>query len=89
MHIDRRTERGMRDLRWRTVSIVFQGAMNALDPVQRVSDQIGEAIRLHDPGRRRRRRRRRVAELLERVGINPEPRAISTRTSSRAACASG
>ena len=70
MHIDRRTERGLRDLRWRTVSIVFQGAMNALDPVMRVSDQIGEAIRLHDPGLDDAAVNRRVAELFGYVGIN-------------------
>ena len=47
--IDRRTERGMQLVRWRHVSLVFQGAMNALDPVQRVDAQIAEAIRLHEP----------------------------------------
>ena len=47
MHVHRRTER---DPRWNTVSIVVQGAMNALDPVMRVSDQIATAIWLHDPG---------------------------------------
>jgi peptide/nickel transport system ATP-binding protein len=71
MHIDRRTERGFRDLRWNTVSIVFQGAMNALDPCMRVSRQIEEAVRLHDdeiddPGVRER-----IAELFEYVGMNP------------------
>ena len=49
VHVHRRTERGMRDLRWSEISLVFQGALNALDPVQRVSRQIGDAIRLHDP----------------------------------------
>ena len=49
MKIDRRTERGMQLVRWRHVSLVFQGAMNALDPVQRVGSQIAEAIRLHEP----------------------------------------
>ena len=48
--IDRRTERGMQLVRWRHVSLVFQGAMNALDPVQRVDRQIVEAIRLHESG---------------------------------------
>ena len=72
MHVHRRTERGLRDLRWNTVSIVFQGAMNALDPVMRVSDQIGEAIRLHEPGDRRRRpSTARIAELFGYVGISP------------------
>ena len=49
VQVQRRTERGMRDLRWSEVSLVFQGALNALNPVQRISRQIGDAIRLHDP----------------------------------------
>jgi peptide/nickel transport system ATP-binding protein len=72
VHMHRRTERGMRELRWAEVSLVFQGALNALDPVQRVSRQIGEAVRLHDPEADRPAVRRRVDELLERVGISPE-----------------
>ena len=55
----------MQPVRWRHVSLVFQGAMNSLDPVQRVDDQIAEAIRLHEPraGKRERSRAdRRAAE---------------------------
>ncbi|MDP9259794.1 MAG: ABC transporter ATP-binding protein [Actinomycetota bacterium] len=72
VHIHRRTERGMRDLRWAEISLVFQGALNALDPVQRISRQIGDAIRLHDPEADRPAVRERVRELLERVGISTE-----------------
>ncbi len=50
MLLHRRTPTGWRDVRWRTVSMVFQGAMNALDPVMRIDRQIAEAIRLHEPG---------------------------------------
>ncbi len=71
MHIDRRTDRGLRDLRWKNVSIVFQGAMNALDPVMRVSKQIGEALRLHEPGIDDAGVKGRIDELFEYVGINP------------------
>ena len=39
----------MRYVRWRHISLVFQGAMNSLDPVQRVDVQFAEAIRLHSP----------------------------------------
>ena len=35
-------EREMREIRWRKVSIVFQGAMNALNPVLNVGEQIAE-----------------------------------------------
>jgi peptide/nickel transport system ATP-binding protein len=66
MLLHRRTPTGWRDVRWRTASMVFQGAMNALDPVMRIDRQIAEAIRLHEPGADADAR---VAELLERVGI--------------------
>jgi peptide/nickel transport system ATP-binding protein len=69
VRIDRRTERGMQLVRWRHVSLVFQGAMNALDPVQRVDRQIAEAIRLHEPGVRGALLRERIAELLRTVGL--------------------
>src|SRR4029077_15905599 len=39
------TDSEMRKVRWKGVSIVFQGAMNALNPVFKVGDQIIEAIR--------------------------------------------
>jgi oligopeptide/dipeptide ABC transporter ATP-binding protein len=62
------TEAEMRRVRWRRISMIFQSAMNALDPVYRVGDQIVEAIRLHEPvGRREAKARAR--ELLELVGI--------------------
>jgi oligopeptide/dipeptide ABC transporter ATP-binding protein len=41
------SEREMRSYRWKEMAIVFQGAMNALNPVMRIGDQIGEAILLH------------------------------------------
>ena len=66
MLLHRRTPTGWRDVRWKTASMVFQGAMNALDPVMRIDRQIAEAIRLHEPGADADAR---VAELLERVGI--------------------
>jgi peptide/nickel transport system ATP-binding protein len=72
VHLQKRTERGMRDLRWTEISLVFQGAIGALDPVQRVSRQIGDAIRLHNPEADRPAVRERVKELLERVGISAE-----------------
>jgi peptide/nickel transport system ATP-binding protein len=71
MHVHRRTERGLRDLRWNTVSIVFQGAMNALDPVMRVSDQIATAIRLHEPGTDQKSIDGRIKELFGYVGLSP------------------
>jgi peptide/nickel transport system ATP-binding protein len=42
------SETEMNELRWTSVAFVFQGAMNALNPVQRVDRQILEAITAHD-----------------------------------------
>ncbi|MFO7584611.1 MAG: ABC transporter ATP-binding protein [Anaerolineales bacterium] len=65
------SEKEMRAYRWRDLAIVFQGAMNALNPVMRVGEQIGEAITLHGlmPAREAETR---VGELLELVGIPKE-----------------
>jgi len=62
------SERDMRHYRWKEMAIVFQSAMNALNPVLRVGDQIREAILQHglmdnDQADQR------VEELLELVGI--------------------
>ena len=59
----------LRAVRWTSVSIVFQGALHTLNPVQRVGDQIGEAIEIHDRRIGKKRLEARVAELLERVGL--------------------
>jgi peptide/nickel transport system ATP-binding protein len=55
-------------VRWKQISMVFQGAMNALNPVYTVGDQIIEAIQTHedvDDGQARQR----VEELYRLVGI--------------------
>ncbi|MGH2776697.1 MAG: ABC transporter ATP-binding protein [Actinomycetota bacterium] len=60
----------LRAVRWDRASIVFQGAMHALNPVRRVGDQIAEAIQLHDrlPPKKSEWR---VKELIEQVGLPP------------------
>lgn len=63
------SEREMQDVRWRQVAVVFQGAMNALNPVQSLASQILEPIRRHEPGLSRAEANSRVADLLQRVGI--------------------
>ncbi len=60
----------LRSIRWRDISIVFQGAMNALNPVKRVGDQIMEPILLHEDVDEEVAMKR-VKELFELVGINP------------------
>ena len=59
----------LRAVRWAGASIVFQGALHSLNPVQRIGDQIAEPIQLHDAGPRPSRSQRRVGELLEQVGL--------------------
>jgi peptide/nickel transport system ATP-binding protein len=59
----------LRAVRWTELAIVFQGALHTLNPVQRIGNQIGEAIRLHSPGMRGGAVSKRVGELLELVGI--------------------
>jgi peptide/nickel transport system ATP-binding protein len=66
----------LRAVRWGEASIVFQGALHSLNPVQRIGDQIAEPIRLHDRSASRESASLRVAELLEQVGL-PASRARS------------
>jgi oligopeptide/dipeptide ABC transporter ATP-binding protein len=63
-----KTENQLRRYRWREISIVFQGAMNALNPVKRVGDQIAEPIEIR-MGKSRSASWKRAIELLDLVGI--------------------
>ncbi|WP_197363465.1 ABC transporter ATP-binding protein, partial [Streptomyces clavuligerus] len=65
----------LRAVRWAGASIVFQGAMHALNPVQRIGDQIAEPILLHR-GATPAAARARVGELLTQVGL-PAARAAA------------
>ena len=58
----------MRAVRWAQASVVFQGAMSALNPVRTIGQQICEPILLHDKVGERAARRR-AAELLDSVGV--------------------
>ena len=62
-------EAEMREVRWRQVSMIFQGAMNAFNPVRTIGDQIGESLVLHGMASSLNAARPRVIELLEMVGI--------------------
>jgi peptide/nickel transport system ATP-binding protein len=59
----------VRAVRWGTASVVFQGAMHALNPVQRIGAQLAEPITLHDRKASDASARKRVGELLEMVGL--------------------
>ncbi len=60
----------LRAVRWASASVVFQGAMHALNPVRTIGDQIAEPIRLH--GRANGDLRARVADLLAQVELPAE-----------------
>ncbi len=62
-------DEALRAFRWKDVSVIFQGAMNALNPVRRVGDLIAETILLHE-GVDRAEADRRVNRLLELVEID-------------------
>jgi peptide/nickel transport system ATP-binding protein len=59
----------MRGLRWSKISLIPQGAMNSLNPVMRIHDQITDSIRAHQSGWSRQELRIRVQELLEMVDL--------------------
>jgi peptide/nickel transport system ATP-binding protein len=66
------TPEQLRAFRWRRLSVVFQSAMNSLNPVLDVGTQITDVLRAHDPAMGRARRQERAAELLRLVGIAPD-----------------
>jgi peptide/nickel transport system ATP-binding protein len=76
VHLDGRnimklTDSQLSDIRWRELSVIPQSAMNALNPVYTVGEQIMEAILLHENVSKKNAEAR-VKQLLELVGIDGE-----------------
>ncbi|MCR5219362.1 ABC transporter ATP-binding protein [Treponema sp.] len=72
--IDEMSEKELRKIRGKEVSIIFQDPMTSLNPVWTIGNQIEEAIKLHTD-KRGKEAKERVKELLTLVGINePEKR---------------
>ena len=61
----------LRDYRWRRISMIFQAAMNSLDPVHRVGDQIIEALEAHDMFTTMAEARETVDRLFRLGGLDP------------------
>jgi len=59
------------DINWQKISMVFQGAMNSLNPVIRVGTQVAEPLRIH-LGMSKGEAKERVQDIFERVGLPPE-----------------
>ncbi|MBY6060340.1 ABC transporter ATP-binding protein [Microbacterium esteraromaticum] len=62
----------LRAFRWDKISMVFQGAMNSLNPVISVKAQIYDIFDTHRPGTSRAEKKRRAEELLTLVGVDPD-----------------
>lgn len=64
----------LRAFRWKELAVVFQSAMNSLNPVITVGAQIDDVLRIHAPRMSRAERTERSVELLQRVGISADRR---------------
>jgi peptide/nickel transport system ATP-binding protein len=64
-------EGALRRMRWERISMVFQGAMDALNPVLTVGEQIVDTLRAHGAAPSGKVGRTRAAGLLQMVGIHP------------------
>lgn len=62
-------EADLRASRWRDIAVVFQGAMNALNPVLRIEKQLTDTIKAHRPDSTKAEQNERARHLLELVGI--------------------
>ncbi len=64
------SESELRKVRWNGISIVFQGAMNAWNPVEKVGEQIREAIREHYPSNTKAENSEKIKSLFKMVGLD-------------------
>jgi len=62
-------ERQLRQVRWRQIALIPQGAMNSLNPVMRVKDQIADGIQTHEGKQPQAALKERILELLTMVGL--------------------
>ncbi len=62
----------MRKIRWKGIASVFQGAMNAFNPVIKIGDQIVEAIQTHEKDVDKKSAMARAGNLFKMVGLEPE-----------------
>lgn len=60
----------LRAFRWDKISMVFQGAMNSLNPVISIQDQLADIFTTHRPEIKKKERVQLSGDLLERVGVS-------------------
>ncbi len=63
------SEAQLRQLRWRKLALVPQGAMNSLNPVLKIKEQLGDSIRAHERGVSGPALKQRILQLLDDVGL--------------------
>jgi peptide/nickel transport system ATP-binding protein len=66
------SDRALRQFRWAETAIVFQGAMNSLNPVHKISVQLTDVLKAHEPAMSDHTRNARAREMLKLVGISAD-----------------
>ncbi|MGN0593404.1 MAG: ABC transporter ATP-binding protein [Ruminococcus sp.] len=66
------SEKAMRKIRGKKVSMIFQDPMTALNPVMKVGNQIAETIKLHNKNMSKADAEKKAVDMLQMVGITPE-----------------
>jgi peptide/nickel transport system ATP-binding protein len=69
VELTRLSEGELRRIRWRELALIPQGAMNSLNPVMKVRDQIADAIETHEGKQPARELKERILQLLATVGL--------------------
>ena len=66
------TDKQLQAFRWAETAIVFQGAMNSLNPVHKISTQLTDVLAAHEPQMSSHSRNARAREMLKLVGISAD-----------------
>jgi peptide/nickel transport system ATP-binding protein len=66
------SKKKLREFRWEQIAVVFQSAMNALNPVIDIRRQLTDSLSAHRPRMSRQDQTERAAELLELVGVSKD-----------------